>query len=404
MNPRDLKNAFPPVPEMCRDALMSAVSSVQEEERPVKHAFRLAVVMAILMITLTSVAYAVTRPGVLDWLLGGREAAPWLEEAAQTVKGSATEDGVTVSVTSLVYDGKQLVLSYEAAVSDPTQAVLVTLDQDMLLGGEPARLTHPSVVDAKMVPSPHLDFLPVQRNPILRGAWSGTLPELSGTVEAEVTFLIYRPEKGFAFVDDLGMLTDDLSDMDAETRAEYQDCRDTIAALTNAVIVDGDPEPWAADGYTLVDHSGMLMDNEHPHLTETRMPVRFQFQADVPVVYDFASDGYTTLDDATLHIEEFRLSPLSTSVRVQLIPNENTEEAARLLADTCGQIALTDESSKPVEYASMDYMFDSWPRVYEKDGQWVCEYWFEMPGLQTLPGGIGLTVESGDLIHFPLGD
>ena len=80
MNPHDLKNAFPPMPEMCRSAMVIAVGSAQEE-RNMKRSFRLAVLVAVMILTLTSAAYAVTRPPVLDWLLGRSSAGIWLENA-----------------------------------------------------------------------------------------------------------------------------------------------------------------------------------------------------------------------------------------------------------------------------------------------------------------------------------
>ena len=400
MNAHDIKNAFPPMPEACREALLAAAGSVKEE-RTMKKALRFATLAAALMLALTSVAYAVTRPQVLDWLLGSNPAGPWLDKAAQTVEASASADGVNVSVTSLIYDGQQLVLSYEASVDDPTRAALIALDESITLNGQNAQLDVSPMIDCRLVPSTRLDILPVQRNPILAGAWCPSLPELSGAVDAEVTFLILRPEKAFAIIDD-GVLTDDLSGMDAETRAEYQDCRDAILALTNAVIVDGDPEAYATDGYTLIERSGMLAEDEDAHLTETRLTVLFRFNADAPTVYDFSDAADATLPDATLHVEAFRLSPLSTTVRAHLIPPENTEEAARRLCEAYGEATLTDEKGHEVTYADMDYLSGSTPYATQVDGQWVCRYLIDMPGLLVIPGSIGLTTPAGDLLRFPL--
>ena len=69
------------------------------------------------------------------------------------------------------------------------------------------------------------------------------LPELSGTVEAELDFLIYQPETAFA-------------------------------------IVDED----VPDGYTPVTVNGGLIEGEEAHLAETRLTVRFRFSADTPLI------------------------------------------------------------------------------------------------------------------------
>ena len=406
MNHRDLINAFPPMPEMCQDALMTAANSVQEGEKPMKHTFRLAAITAAILLVLTSVACAVTRPQVLDWLLGDSAAGAWLDSAAQTVQGSASADGVNVSVTSLVYDGERLALSYEASVDDPTSAVFVAMDDTIILNGKSASLDTISAADYHMVPSPHLDMLPVKRNPILAGVWSGWLPELSGTVDAEVTFLISRPERGLIILDELGVLSTDLSLIrDEASRAEEQDRRTAISALTNAMMIQDNPGLWEADGYTLIDPSGQLiLDNEeaNPHLMETRLTVRFSFNADKPVVYDFSDVQDSALQDATVRIETFRLSPLATRVLVYLVPSEPTEEAARRLSETYGMAILTDERGNEVEYASMDYLSSGIPTVVKKGDQWICCYDIDMPEIQALPQSIGLTVESSDLVRFDL--
>lgn len=396
MNDRDLKNAFPPTPEMCRNALVTAVSSAQEE-RNMKRTLRLAALLAVMILTLTSAAYAVTRPPVLDWLLGRGSAGIWLENAAQSVDGLTASDGVTIAITSLVYDGERLVLSYEASVDDPTQAVMVAPDRVITLNGAEAAMDWLSVEELRMVPSPHLDFLPVARNPIRAGAWSEALPELSGMVEAELDFLICRPETAFAIVDEDGELSADLSDLDEETRAEHQDRLNTLAALTNAVITKDLP-----DGYTPVTVSGSLIEGEEPHLIETRLTVRFRFSADEPMVRDFSETADIALADATARVNIFRLSPLSTRAQVDLLPRENTEEAARLLRDAYGPALLTDEDGHEVVYADMDYMASHDPLILQTDGQWRCRYDIDMPGLQTLPESIGLTAAPGDLLRFPL--
>ena len=406
MNHQDLINAFPPMPEMCQDALMTAAGSVQEGEKPMKHTLRLAGITAALLLALTSVAYAVTRPQVLDWLLGSSPSGTWLESAAQTVQGSASVDGVNVTVTGLVYDGERLAFSYEASVDDPTSAAFVAMDDAIILNGKSAPLTTISTADYHMVPSPRLDILPVRRNPILAGGWSGRLSELAGTVEAEVTFLIGRTERGLVIMDEWGELSADLSLVaDEDARAEEQDRRDAISALTNAMVVQDNPDAWADDGYTLIDPSGhLLLDSEeaNPHLFETRLTVRFSFNADKPVVYDFSDVQDSTLRDATVRVETFRLSPLSTRVLVYLVPSEPTEEAARQLSETYGAAMLTDERGNEIEYASMDYLSSELPTVVKTGDQWICRYDIDMPGMQALPRSIGLTVESGDLVRFDL--
>lgn len=83
-------------------------------------------------------------------------------------------------------------------------------------------------------------------------------------------------------------------------------------------------------------------------------------------------------------------------------PKDNTESAAAALAERFGEFTLTDEHGQPVVYSDMDYLADFHPYVTCMDGQWVCRYLMEMPGLLSFPQSVGFTVNTGDLLRFEL--
>ena len=63
----DLKQAFHPVPEACRRALMDAARSVREE-KPVKRvSYRAALIAAVILLAAMAVAYAAVRLGWIDY-------------------------------------------------------------------------------------------------------------------------------------------------------------------------------------------------------------------------------------------------------------------------------------------------------------------------------------------------
>jgi len=124
------------------------------------------------------------------------------------------------------------------------------------------------------------------------------------------------------------------------------------------------------------------------------LPAGAQWEQEVPWLAEFA--------DFTVHAASFRLTPLRTFVDVQLLPRENTQTAAHALAERCGAYTLTDDQSQPVLFSDMDYCSSLLPYVTCMDGQWVCRYLIDMPGLLTFPESVGFTVQTGELLRFDL--
>lgn len=393
----------------------------EKEEPSVKHApLRAALVAALIIAALCTAAFALTRPAVIDWLLAhDAPASPQLSSTAQDIHAEADADGVTARLTGLVYDGYQIAFSYETEVADPTQPALVLLGSDLTLNGQPVGVPHyvTNAGDARLVPSPHLDVLPVQRNPLSGGGWSNTIETpLTGTVSSEVFFDVYRPEKAFVVLIPADSDFYDES-IDGEYRAELDDALATLRSFPDVLIVDGsedivfiddnedDAEAWAAQGYTVLDRSGgniFAVDDPRCHVVQTaHIAVPFTFDADNAFSCDFSGTTFTHTD-CTVQVEQFLLTSLVTRVYVQLLPAENTEAAARALAERCGAFTLTDEAGQTVVYSEMDYMYSMHPDVDCKDGQWLVRYWEELPGLQSFPQSIGFTVSTGDLLRFDL--
>ena len=372
-----------------------------KEAPPVKHSFpRAVIVIALLILALSSTAYALTRPAVLQWLLGHNSpASPELESTAQAIAAEATAEGVTIRITGAVYDGHQLAISYEAENAAPTQPVLIALDSCITVGGQAHELPHPVYTyNVRMVPSPHLDVLPAQRNPITGGFRSGTLPEgFQGQVDCAVTFIVYRPEEKFAFV----LEPQDPTITDAASLVELADRRATLESFRNAVIVE--EESAIPDGCTPMSADGSLLHGfENAHLAEAaRITVRFTFDADNAIAHDFSGTQHA-LADCTADAASFRLTPLTTYIDLRLIPRENTEAAARALADQYGAFTLVDEHGEPVEYSMMDAMYDFTPYVTCMEGQWVCRYLSDLPGLLDFPASVGFITQAGELLRFPL--
>lgn len=392
------------------DALVHALPAAKED-KPMKRISRTLIFAMVLLLTaLSTTAYALTCPAVLDWLLGaGSAPSPQLEHAAQDIHSESTADGVTVRLTGLVYDGTQLALSYEVENAAPTQPVLVRPAGDIVLNGQTVPVPHARQDAGRLVPSPHMDVLPARRNPIADGLWCTGLPEgLNGQVRGEITLIVCRPAMAYAvLIEPDSMLLDD-SISDPAVLAEAADARATLDSFTNAELAEAawtEADVWSDRGYTVLDESGSPiypMDDPRSHTLEaTRITLPFTFDADNAFCFDF-SGATAMLDDYEAEVRLFRLTALSTRLDVLLVPDINTREAALALADALGPVILTDESGAPVAYSGMDAMFDERPYVTQMNNRWVCRYLAELPGLQVFPASIGVTVQGGELLRFDL--
>lgn len=377
--------------------------------RTYKNPSKLVVVALALTLVFATTAFALTRPAVLNWLTGNAPVSPQLESTAQTVISENTVDGITVRMTSVVFDGEKLAFSYELENEQPTMPVLVSANPVMNIDGKEFGLMYCTAdpYAPQMVPSPHLDVLPVKRNPTVGGGEVYVSGIAKGKVTCEITFAVYKPENKFAVVLLPDSMQGNVETYTGDARAEAEDSLNTLKSFQNAIFAteaDLANEQWLAEGYTIIDGSGMLYDlPDNSHLNEVaQIQVTFEFDASMAFACDFAGTDDVVLADATLHVEKFRLSSLETHIDLWLIPQENTEKAARSLAEKYGAYALVDEQGKTVQYSEMDYMADIMPYVTQIDGQWVCRYLSEMPGLLQFPESVGFTVGNEELVRFDL--
>ena len=363
----------------------------------------------VLVLALATTAFALTRPAVLNWLTGNSPVSPQLEATAQTVIGESTVDGITVRMTSLVYDGEKLAFSYELENDQPDMPVLIAANPMMSIDGKTVQMMYCTAdpYGPQMVPSPHLDVLPVKRNPVVGGGevYVRDIPE--GNVTCEMTFMVYRPENKFAVVLHHDSMQANLETYTGDARAEAEDSLNTLRSFRNVLFAteaDLENEQWHAENYTVIDGSGMLYDlPANSHLKKTaQIKIAFEFDASVAFACDFAGTDDIALADATLHVEQFRLSSLETRIDLWLIPQENTEKAARSLAEKYGAYALVDEQGEVVQYSEMDYTASTTPYVTQINGQWVCRYLSQMPGLLQFPESVAFTAGDEELIRFDL--
>ena len=376
----------------------------------------MALMIALLVLSL-SVAYALTRPAVFSWLLGNGDVSEALEKTVQEVVAENSADHITVRVNSLVWDGERFVVSYELENDQPDQPAMIVVDSQISVNGQTEGLesTAGSAADPQMVPSPRLDVLPVRRNPTDGGAWSLPFSQvLEGDVTCTIHFIVYRPAKGFVVISSPEDGIHHLDEYDEDSQAELLDAWSALNSFALSALAVGeedDVQQWVKEGYTVIAPSGMIL-GEYDNSTllynmqaTCRIPVTFHFDAMPSDVYDFSDTADIALPDCTLSVHKLRFSPLTTVVDISLIPETNSREAAQELVLRYGKMTLLNEQGDPVDYSSMDYLYDQDPWVTEnwhENGCWACTYLIEMPGLQTWPQSIDIRTEGGYLLRLEI--
>jgi hypothetical protein len=127
MNKLDLRPAFPPMPDACRDALLNAVSSVKEEEPMKRFSFRVIVIAALIILATMAIALAANQLGLND--LFDRQYGAQVPKSAQSAlsdtEQKAFEVGpLTFTLRETLADGRIAYVTTQARAADGADALI----------------------------------------------------------------------------------------------------------------------------------------------------------------------------------------------------------------------------------------------------------------------------------------
>lgn len=116
-NDIDLRAAIPDTPDMCRDAVLQAVSTYQEE-KAMRKPYKMILAAALVLMLLCGTAFAiVSYYSVRDYLADGQPSLA-LEEAIVPLETTATARGLSFTLGDAVFDGKDLVFTMTMAAAE----------------------------------------------------------------------------------------------------------------------------------------------------------------------------------------------------------------------------------------------------------------------------------------------
>lgn len=126
----ELKNAIPPFPEDCHQALMDAARSVQEEQKPMKRNITRTVILVFaLLISMMTAAYAASQLGLADFFGSRYVLTESAREALAQTKQQTWEVGpVTFTLREAIADGHLAYVAVDARMTDGEKALLVNPD------------------------------------------------------------------------------------------------------------------------------------------------------------------------------------------------------------------------------------------------------------------------------------
>lgn len=407
----ELRNGVPPMPESCRDALAQTLRTLDDAPRtPAPRWPLVPLIAALLTLALAGASLAAATPQILRWLLGPDSPNEALERLAQPLKQSAAADGIAVTLTGAVCDGRQLSLSWQIGNAEPSHPALVYL-KAATLDGRDILLLEPddARLDARWSPSFHLDTLPAARNPLAEGT-TLLLPEPPAEGSSvRLSFAVLRPRRALVVVD--AQMHEDLSALGEDERREMEDARQTLLGfegLSVAPAGDLDAGAWLSRGFLPIDASGQVLlpdvceDGAFDSLFEETavLSVAFSPAASPQDVLDLAPDAALPIEGGSAVLDALVLSPLSTHLALRLIPEENTRKGAQALLCAFGSVALCDGSGAPLRYLAMDFLSSGEGHVQQQDGQWLCLYSLDLPGLRETPETVQVRMTGNGEVIF----
>ena len=122
----DLKQAFHPVPEACRRALMDAARSVREEQPVKRISYRAALIAAVILLAAMAVAYAAVRLGWIEYFSQqyGIAVPRAAQEALETSQPKTCQVGpMTFTYQQLLTDRRIVLSSAAVSLTDGGEAL-----------------------------------------------------------------------------------------------------------------------------------------------------------------------------------------------------------------------------------------------------------------------------------------
>lgn len=334
-NDIDLHGAIPETPEMCRDAVLQAVSTYREE-RYMRKPYRVVLMAAVIVTLLCSTAFALVHfYSVRDYVADGKTSEAF-EEAIVPLEATATSNGLSFTLGDAVFDGKDLVFTMTMTAAEDAAPLYVYPTLRGFSGNRELNVDYSGFDMAY-----NFGFLLPSANPVhTLDANQGVTASLwNDTAEDEVTWqytlYLYRP---------LGELVE-ISDL-RPAEASDEAWEDEIRALHN----EGKIVCWL--GVDISDYLDAVVTEYVPDRTfaqrlmstgmfELADTITFEFTTAVPEKASLTGPTTFDFDGYTVTVKSINQSFLQVDYELEVIydepqPHEHYLEQFYALSDQNG--------------------------------------------------------------------
>lgn len=340
-NDLDLSRAVPPMPESFVKRMDETLKEIERMNRRRKLTVALAAALAA-MLVLASVAVAqAIDSGVLNRLFGEKEVPQQAAELLQTDVSTVTQDGITLSIDELLFDGRSL--SWQWSVSSEREDAVFALIGYELDGVEDSSIESDNARGASFsgnlgdnaltmlgakgeVSAPTTNTCDAQfnfKNPIEQ-EFTVTVSAIIYTTELTpvLTDELYPDEVLSAKFEQAGQIGIFAGNSYHIARlSEYPSFSAALSAspLLKTDVYDADGSLWNQANISAHEESGLMK-----KITEISLTVPVQ---PVPSNDSLTVFGPQTfeMDDCTLFIEEVAFSPVSVTADMRIYPKEVKE-------------------------------------------------------------------------------
>jgi hypothetical protein len=189
----DNQNNFSPVPEIVHQKVLAALKEAKEMKHA-KHHFSAGIIIAALVtLLLSGAAVATNQWGVLDYLFGGaRNAGEEAMKKVWPVGQTQTALGVTATLDSVLYDGKNIAVGWVLENANPEEPVYFILDPPVA-DKKAITFTSNDGLENTWLPDPFM--LHIHPDSVLKGGFTGVINggEPKGAFEVCIRISVFKP-------------------------------------------------------------------------------------------------------------------------------------------------------------------------------------------------------------------
>jgi len=365
-NDINLRGAIPETPQMCRDAVLQAVSTYREE-RTMKRTYKVALIAAIICILMCGAAFAIVQYySVREYIADGNTSTAF-EEAVVPVEKTVESNGLSITLGDAVFDGRDLAFTLDIVPQENAEPVYVYPSLAAVHDGKPLETYYYgfdfSYGTGAIIPSLNQDE-PLASS--RRGITVKMLqPISSGTVDWTYTLKIYKPTGKLVEIDDEAIWNDNSArDWNEHYRSLHEN--GDIGVFAGNSIGDYLRAICPEDDLTEAKRA------ENSGLFELADTIEFEFSTEVSDGNNLVSETVHVFDGYTVTVKSITRSFMQVNYELEAMydepqPNEHDLNQSYVLTDQDGSVmpwrssgwSLAEDGKTCAVYGSVERITDA---------------------------------------------